>query len=381
MLTPFLRAGLVASGVLFFGAAPPAATSDAAPPAVLPEAPAATGQVGSARHGRVALPRDDRSAALIYFAREAPDAERAAELASIAPGVTIVAGLSREEAVRRAAEAHGADVFYATSEFLCAAPQLRWVQAGTAGVERHLEVPELIARDEILFTNLRGVSGPAIADHAMAMLLSLTRNLGAAHEAKEAGRWSRDDGADRVVLDGRTMLVVGLGGIGTEIAQRAHGFGMRVIATRRSDDAAPAFVQRVGKPSDLRSMLPEADVVAIAVPLTPETEGLFDAEAFAAMRKGSYLINIARGRVVDTDALLAALRDGRLAGAGLDVTEPEPLPPEHPLWKEPKVIITPHISADGALTQERAWAVKRENMRRFDRGEPLLNVVDKRAGY
>jgi phosphoglycerate dehydrogenase-like enzyme len=248
-------------------------------------------------------------------------------------------------------------------------------------VERFLAVPELAARDEIVFTNHRAVHGPAIADHTMAMLLALTRSLATTHDAKREARWSRDDDATRIALEGRTMLVVGLGGIGTEIAKRAHAFGMRVIALRRGDDPAPAFVERLGKPGELLAMLPEADVVAIAVPLTPETDGLFGPEAFAAMRKGSYLLNIARGKVVRTEALLAALREGRLAGAGLDVTDPEPLPSDHPLWKERNVIITPHIAADAELTTARAWALELENMRRFERGEALLNVVDKKAGY
>lgn len=177
------------------------------------------------------------------------------------------------------------------------------------------------------------------------------------------------------------MLVVGLGGIGSEIAQRAHGFGMRVIGTRRTDTPGPSWIERVGKPEDLLAMLPEADVVAICVPLTPETDGLFDERALGAMKQGSYLINIARGRIVKTDALLAELRSGRLAGACLDVTDPEPLPAGHPLWKEPRAIITPHVAADAELTDERSHALLRENLRRFGAGEPLLNVVDKKAGY
>ena len=144
---------------------------------------------------------------------------------------------------------------------------------------------------------------------------------------------------------------------------------------------APEYVARVGKPDDLLAMLPEADVVAICVPLTSETENLLDAKALGAMKKGSYLINIARGRIVNTDALLAALRGGQIAGACLDVTDPEPLPADHPLWKEPNVIITPHMAAAGEVTEERHRLLRLENIRRFAAGEPLLNVVDKKAGY
>ena len=213
------------------------------------------------------------------------------------------------------------------------------------------------------------------------MLLTLTRDLRAYAKEQDAGRWNPGGSGAATALEGRTMLVVGLGGIGTEIAQRAAGFGMRVIATRRSDAPGPAYVEKVGRNEDLMAMLPEADVVAIAVPLTPETSGMFGAEAFAAMKPGAILINIARGKVVDTEAMLEALRSGRLAGACLDVTDPEPLPAGHALWSMPTVLITPHVASDAELTNERSWALLRENLRRFAAGEPLYNVVDKKAGY
>ncbi len=316
----------------------------------------------------------------MYLAREM-SAEQMAALSAVAPGVRIVTGLSREEAVARAAEFHAIDAFYATPALLRAAPRLRWVAAHSAGVDRYVSIPELRDRDEVVLTNFRAVHGPAIADHTFAMLLSLTRGLRASDAAQRNGEWNRAEDASRIALDGRTMLVVGLGGIGTEIAKRAHGFGMRVIATRRGSDPAPDYVERVGKPSDLLAMLGEADVVAVAVPLTAETEGLFDAKAFAAMKRGSYFLNIARGKVVVTEALMEALRSGQLACAGLDVTDPEPLPAGHPLWSIPNVLITAHVAADAELTVERGWALEQENVRRFDKGEPLLNVVDKRLGY
>lgn len=326
----------------------------------------------STRNARVAIAHRTSDPPLVYFAREA--------VAPVA-GVTFVVGLSREEALARASQAQGADVFYATADFLRAATNLRWVQAGSAGVDRFLSVPELRERDEVVLTNARAVHGPVIAEHTFAMLLSLTRGLSAARDAQREGRWVRESAGERLALDGRTMLVVGLGGIGGEIAKRAHGFGMRVIATRRGSDAAPDYVERVGRPDDLLAMLPEADVVAIAVPLTSETEGLFDERAFAAMKKGSILLNIARGKVVKTEALMQALSNGTLAGAGLDVTDPEPLPTGHPLWSMPNVVITAHVAGDAALTEQRAEQLSRENFRRFGAGEPLVNVVDKRAGY
>ena len=156
---------------------------------------------------------------------------------------------------------------------------------------------------------------------------------------------------------------------------------MRVIGTRRTDAPSADYIERVGKPGDLLAMLPEADVVAIAVPLTEETRGLFDVEAFAAMKPGSILINVARGGIVDTNAMVAALESGKLAGACLDVTDPEPLPANHVLWKMPNVILTPHVAACSTRIAERHLAALCENVRRFANGEPLLNVADKQKWY
>ena len=236
--------------------------------------------------------------------------------------------------------------------------------------------------DKLVLSNNRAVHGPAIADHAMAMLLSLTRNLNYYAKSQKQAKWARGgDSGKSIALQGKTMLVVGLGGIGTEIAQRANGFGMKVIGTRRSDRPSPDYVKRVGKPKDLLAMLPEADVVALAVPLTDETKNMLNKAAFDAMKPGAYLINIARGKVVNTDAMMKALKSGRLAGACLDVTDPEPLPANHELWKQANVIITPHIASHSEVTNKRRSALLVENLRRFGAGEPLLNVVDKKAGY
>ncbi len=339
-------------------------------------------ETGATRNARVALERGGDRPALTYFAREMTPTQLA-EVAALAPGLRIVTGLDRAEAVRRAGEAQGADASYASPEFLRAATSLAWLQAQSAGVDRYLSTPEIRDTDRIVLTNMRGVHGPAIADHVFAMLLALTRDLPVHLAGRDRGAWQREGSSELepIALEGRTLLVVGLGGIGTEIAQRGHGFGMRVLATRRGDAPGPDYVERVAKADQLLSLLPEADVVAIAVPLTPETEHLFDARAFAAMKRGSYLVNIARGQVVDTDALVEALRSGHLAGACLDVTDPEPLPSDHVLWSFPNVVITPHVASNAELTSERGWALFRENLRRFDAGEPLLNVVDKQAGY
>jgi phosphoglycerate dehydrogenase-like enzyme len=336
-------------------------------------------EFGSLRNARVALERPNGT--LTYFAGTL-DRERLDELATLAPNVRVVAGLSREQALERAVEAHGVDARFATPEFLARATNLVWVQAMSAGVDRYMSLAPLVENERLVLTNQRGAHGPAIADHCFAMLLTLTRDLRFFADQQREQKWAREgSGKQPFALEGRTMFVVGLGGIGTEVAERAHGFGMRVIATRRSGSDNPAFVERVGKPDEMLAMLPEADVVALCVPLTPETEGLFDARAFAALKPGAILINIARGKVVDTQALLEALDSGRLGGACLDVTDPEPLPDKHPLWRAQNVVITPHVAADAELTVERTWSLLRENVRRFGAGEPLLNVVDKRAGY
>ncbi len=338
-------------------------------------------EIGSLRHARVAIPVTDKKAELTYFAGSISK-EELAELKEIAPNLKIVTGLKPEEALARAEEAHGVESRYATPEFLAKAKNLVWVQAMSAGVDGLISNEALVKNEKIVLTNHRGVHGPAIADHAMALLLTLTRDM-RFHEANQDKKeWGKGQSElTPIALDGRTMLVVGIGGIGSEIAKRAKAFGMTVWATRRSQAPKPDYIDRVELSPALLSMLPEADVVAIAAPLTAETEGLFNKEAFAAMKKGAYLINIARGPIVVQDELIAALKSGKLSAAGLDVTEPEPLPASSPLWELKNVIITPHVAGHAEVTVTRRWTLLRENLRRFAAGEPLYNVVDKVAGY
>lgn len=338
-------------------------------------------EIGSLRNARVAIPVAGPKPELTYFSsRLSP--EELAELEQLAPNLRIVTGLSPAEALERAEEAHGVESRYATPEFLKKARNLAWVQAMSAGVDGLIKNEALVKNDRIVLTNHRGVHGPAIADHAFSLLLSLTRDLRYHTENQARKKWGRgDSGLTPIALDGRTMLVVGIGGIGSEIAKRAKAFGMTVWATRRSEAPKPDYVDRVELSPKLLELLPEADVVAIAAPLTPETQGLFNKEAFAAMKEGAYFINIARGPIVVQDELIAALQSGKLAGAGLDVTDPEPLPADSPLWGFRNVIITPHVAGHAEVTQERRWTLLRENLRRFAAGEPLYNVVDKQAGY
>jgi phosphoglycerate dehydrogenase-like enzyme len=316
---------------------------------------------------------------LVFIAGSLSDADVVA-LSRSAPNVTIVQVRSAGDALEHAPNAHGIDARFATTDVLRAAPNLVWVQSSSAGVERYLVVEALRENDAIVLTNMQGVHGPTIAEHAFAMLLTLTRNLQEYTNPETKGSWRRSRRAS-IALNGKTIFVVGLGGIGSEVAKIGNGFGMRVLATRRSEKPKPHYVDEQGLPGDLDRFLGEADVVVLSVPLTDETRGMIGTEQLALMKEGAYLINVARGPVVDTDALVAALEREHLAGACLDVTDPEPLPKDHPLWSFENVIITPHVSGRSELTSKVWKETYLENIRRFAAGEPLLNVVDKAAGY
>lgn len=350
-------------------------------PAGRATAQAAAEEIGSLRNARVAIPVTDNKTSLTYFAGSLSAAEME-EIKKLAPNLNIVTGLKPAEALARAEEASGVESRYATPEFLAKAKNLAWVQAMSAGVDSLTGVEGIAKNDKIVLTNHRGVHGPAIADHALAMLLSRTRDLRFHTENQAQKKWGRGaSGLTPMALDGKTMLVVGIGGIGSEIAKRGKAFGMKVWATRRSEAPKPEYVDRVELSPKLFAMLPEVDVVVIAAPLTDETKGLFNKEAFAAMKKGSIIVNIGRGPIIVQDELIAALKSGHLAGAALDVTDPEPLPAASELWAMKNVVITPHVAANAEVTNERRWTLLRENLRRFAAGEPLYNVVDKKAGY
>jgi len=309
------------------------------------------------------------------------DAGRMAQLQAVAPGVELVLASDEGTLPVQIADAEIL-IGLCDAKSLEAARSVRWIQTLWAGVEDCVQLPGLAGRG-IVLTNLQRMMGPPIAEHAIALSLALARGLPHYTRYQHAGQWKRAE-ADRArmrELGGRTMLVVGLGGIGTEVARRAHALGMRVIATRNSTREGPDFVAKVGLPGDLLALAAEADVVVNAMPLTRETTGIFDQAFFDAMKPGGYFINVARGRSVVTGALVAALRSGRLAGAGLDVTDPEPLPRRHALWSMPNVLITPHVAPASDAQSDRNWLLVTENVRRYVAGEPLLNVVDVARGY
>jgi phosphoglycerate dehydrogenase-like enzyme/glyoxylase-like metal-dependent hydrolase (beta-lactamase superfamily II) len=302
---------------------------------------------------------------------------RMKELKLIGPEVEFIP-VKTAEGAAKAAEDADAVLGFCTAEIVKAGKKLRWIQVSSAGVEKDLS-PELIGSN-IVLTNAQRVYGPAVADHAFALLLALTRSLPGSSGQKLLS--SLENSAAKE-LHGKTMLVVGLGGIGTQISRRAHAFGMRVLAVDPKDLERPAFVYRLEKPAKLMELLPEADVVVLACPLTKETQGLMGQPQFKAMKPTAYLINIARGGIVQTPALVEALEKKRLGGAGLDVTDPEPLPEGHPLKRLtiPNLVVSAHVGGQSPEGVERQWRLWRENVRRFVAGEPLLCVVDKEKGY
>jgi phosphoglycerate dehydrogenase-like enzyme len=295
-------------------------------------------------------------------------------------GVELVRVHTIQEAV---AAAQGADAIlgFCSSAVLDAASDLVWVQVFGAGVERCVS-NERIRSGDVVLTNMQKMSSPVIGEHVIAMMLALSRALPAYAKLMKDGEWLRgpEHTGPMQSYGGNTVLIAGLGGIGTEVARLAAALGMRVVGTRRSSKEGPEFVDYVGLSDELPGLAAEADFIVNALPLTDETTGLFDAEFFTGAKKGAFFINVGRGKSVVTADLVDALESGQLAGAGLDVTEPEPLPSGHPLWQMDNVIITPHVSARGG-NRIRHGLLVTENLRRFIAGEPLLNVVDAVAGY
>lgn len=303
-------------------------------------------------------------------------AAEVAELRAAAPAVNLVP-YDQERMMAEVIDADGV-IGTITPEIIRVAKKLKWVQVGSAGVERYL-TPEL-KNSSIILTNCKIVQGPEIADHAFALLLALTRELNRSIPRRTEESWATRDYRP-IELYGKTAVVVGVGGIGSQIAVRAQAFGMRVIGVDPRDMPYVPFLQKSVPPDRLDAVLPEADVVFVSAPSTPQTEKMFGASQFGLMKKNSYFIVVSRGKLYDAAALANALETRRLAGAGLDVTDPEPLPKGHPLWKFENVVITPHIAGRSDGENARYVALYKENLRRFAAGEPLLNVVDKEKGY
>lgn len=307
--------------------------------------------------------------------------QEAASLKEKHPTLNLIPYKNAAEAKQHASEAE-AIIGAPNADFLQAATKLKWVHNYSAGIENILDLPG-IKDGKVTLTALKIYQGPEIADHALALLLYLTRNIGIYHDAQKEGNWLKNskDGLPLIELRGRTALVIGLGGIGMQTAERLNAFGMKVIAVDEKDIPMMNTIEYVGKPDELLTLLPKADVVVSCVPLTPRSENMLGAKKFEAMKQGSYFINVSRGKIADSSALVKALQDGKLAGAGLDVTEPEPLPSDHPLWKMPNVIITPHVAGVSDARQQRQRELVLDNIVRFAKGLPLKNQVDPSLGY
>jgi phosphoglycerate dehydrogenase-like enzyme len=264
--------------------------------------------------------------------------------------------------------------------FLAQAQDLRWIQTSSAGVDG-ICTPALAARSEVVVTSARGIHGDQMSEHTLALILALTRSLPAFLRQQARREWKHHTLPD---MRGRTLMVVGYGAIGRSIARLALAVGLKVIGVRRRGDSRGEDVVegvRVVGSDDLDGLLPEADYVVLTLPLTAETRGLFDASRLARMRVGAYLLNVGRGQVVDEGALVAALRDGPLGGAALDVFAEEPLPATSPLWDMPNVIVTPHVAAASPRYFEQVMHVFSDNLDRFLAGQPLRHTVDVARGY
>ena len=306
-------------------------------------------------------------------------------LQAAAPGLEVVMVASMDEFIAKAKDADaiaGGDDVVCDERVLAAAKKLRWAAVYSAGVEACLG-KKGVERPGLTVTNMRAVAGPVMAEHTIGLMFALSRSLQVSIGRQATGEgWSRNfAGSQPQALGGKTLLVAGLGGIGHEVARRAHALGMKVIATRNSSREGPDYVSRVGLSDELPAMIGEADVVVAALPLVPATTNLFDAKMFSRMKKTAFFINVGRGGSVVTNDLVAALNAGTIAGAGLDVTEPEPLPKDHPLWKAKNIIITPHMSAQSDLGHNARAMIYREQVRRFAAGDKLLSVVDFSKGY
>jgi phosphoglycerate dehydrogenase-like enzyme len=310
-----------------------------------------------------------RPTVLVYHADR-----RYAELVRVPKrGVSVHIAATPSEAAGAVADA---EILYAWKfppQLYAKAGRLKWLQVMGAGVDWAL-VPEL--PEHVQITRAPGVFGPWMAEYVLAWCLWVTQRLKPYRDAQRQRRWDDHVLPDR--LGGKTMAIVGLGDIGRDIARAARGLGVRVLGvSRRGRPVREAT--RMYSVAAMTRALREADFVVLLLPLTPETRGIIGADALAAMKSTAWLINIARGAVVDEGALMAALEQRRIAGAVLDVFDREPLPPSHPLWKMDNVVVTPHIS--GPSTADALTPVFNDNLARYLAGRPLRHVVDRHRGY
>jgi len=316
----------------------------------------------------------DRFKIVTRFNMPDPFAER---IRALSPAIDLKPHLSRDALLREIADAH---VLYGhfTREEYDAAKRLRWIQWSAAGVEE-IMWPDLI-ESPIVLTNMQRYFAPVISETAIGLMLALAHGIGRYSVQTERHEWKEIENLNEI--SGMTLGMVGLGGIGTETARRAHfGFGMTILAVDPKPLPKPDFVAELHSLDYLPQMAGRADILMCAAPLTRVSEGMLNESIFRAMKKSAYFINMSRGKIVDTPALVRALKEGRIAGAGLDATYKEPLPPDDELWTAPNLIITCHTSGNSPKVEGRQLDLFTENVRRYVAGLPLLNVVDKQRGY
>jgi phosphoglycerate dehydrogenase-like enzyme len=316
---------------------------------------------------------DDRRLILVFANLEAA---HIAQIKAVDPRVDVLAVTDRTKGIELAERAEIMVGWNLPREAVQRSTRLRWIHSTAAGVDQLL-YPEVRERDLIITTS-SGIHQPLV-EHVFALLLALVRRLHVAIRNQQERRWDRSRAVGSEVR-GLTLGVLGLGSIGTEVAAKAAAFGMRVIGTKRTPGAVP-HVERVYPPEALHEVLAAADVVVVALPLTDATRGLLGDREFQAMKPGALLINIGRGPIVQETALIRALQEHQIGGAGLDVFEREPLPADNPLWAMEDVIITPHVSGGWPGYLDAAVPLFCENLARYLRGAPLLNLVDKSRGY
>jgi len=303
-------------------------------------------------------------------------------IAQALPDDTVIDARSPEERLAAFAEADVIISARMSADEVAAAKNLKWVQSTAVGVEWLKALME--SGRDVLITNVRGVHSDTIAEHAIALVLALRRRLHVAAARQATRTWSQTELQEvrNPPLSESRLVVVGLGAIGSRVAVLARGLGMRVTGVRRRpDQPVPDAVEQVTGPEGLKAALASADAVVLAAPKTAETRAMIGAEELAVMRPSAVLVNAARGRLIDDAALVDALERGVIAGAGLDAFAREPLPDADPLWRLPNVLITPHTAPFGGDYWEAAVDFFLQNMTRFRRGEPLVNVIDRAGGY
>jgi len=301
------------------------------------------------------------------------------EMSASLPGVDFIVADDNEQSIH--ANILGVNVLVGCPRHIftprlleLAGGSLRWVHGTGAGVEQFI-FPEFVNSD-ILFTNGRIIQGPEVADHALALLLALTRNINRLLKGEDRRAMPR-----AIELRKKTCLIYGLGGIGLLVAERVKAFGMYTVGLANDMPPMVSMVDEFHEPERFLEMIPRADVVVCAAPNTDRTYQHIGLEHFRAMKKDAFFINVSRGAIVRTDDLVTVLQEGHLSGVGLDVTWPEPLPTDHPLWTAGNVLITPHMAGPSDHNRRRSFELIQTNIRRFAQGESLFNIVNKQLGY